>query len=120
MLQAENCSDNTEVSILLTDDVNIGMLNEHYRGVIGPTDVLSFSLHEGEDEFSTEENLLGDVVISVETAKRQAKERKRKLEDEIDLLLTHGLLHLLGYDHAEPDEEKAMFARQDELVSQKV
>lgn len=116
MLQAENCTADTEVSILLTDDESITMLNGEYRGLREPTDVLSFSQHEGDDEFAPEENLLGDIVISVQTAKRQADERGADLDSEIDMLLVHGLLHLLGYDHVEPDDADKMFARQAELL----
>jgi probable rRNA maturation factor len=116
VLQAENCADTAEVSVLLTDDEGIGALNGEYRGVDGPTDVLSFSQHEGEDEFAGEENLLGDLGVSVETAKRQAKEQGKTIAAEVDMLVTHGLLHLLGYDHAEPEEAEKMFARQNELL----
>ncbi|MEN6416751.1 MAG: rRNA maturation RNase YbeY [Armatimonadota bacterium] len=118
MLQAENRDENTEVSILLTDDMQIAELNRKYREVDGPTDVLSFSLLEGEDEPAGEEDdwLLGDVVISVETAKRQAETQGNSLDEEIDMLLAHGILHLLGYDHAEPEDEKIMFARQAEIL----
>lgn len=116
-LQAENCTVDTEVSILLTNDESITMLNGEYRDLREPTDVLSFSQHEGDDEFAAEENLLGDVVISVETAKRQADERVADLDSEIDMLLVHGLLHLLGYDHAEPEEAEKMFSRQAELLA---
>lgn len=101
---------------MLTDDESITILNGEYRGIEEPTDVLSFSQHEGEDGFAPEENILGDVVISVETAKRQAEERGAELDSEIDLLLVHGILHLLGYDHAEPEESEKMFARQAELL----
>jgi probable rRNA maturation factor len=106
------------VSILLTDDEQIAELNRQYRDVDGPTDVLSFSQKEGEDDIvpGLEENLLGDVVISVETAARQAEEQGKSLDDELDMLLVHGILHLLGYDHAEPEDERAMFARQEELL----
>ena len=118
LLRAEGRPDDTEVSILLTDDAHIAQLNRQYRDVEGPTDVLSFSQAEGDDEpiFGIEDNLLGDVVISVETAQRQAAEQARSLESEMDMLLVHGLLHLLGYDHAEPDEERMMFAKQDEFL----
>lgn len=111
---------------MLTDDESITILNEEYRGIEAPTDVLSFSQHEpsmlGWDLEShpniegATEHLLGDVVVSVETAKRQAEEQGRDLDSEIDMLLVHGLLHLLGYDHAEPDEAEKMFARQAELL----
>ena len=119
LLLAESCDKNTEVSILLTDDEGITILNRDYRGIDSPTDVLSFSQIEGEDEFAPdeEENVLGDVVISVETAERQADEAGKAVEDEIDMLLVHGLLHLLGYDHAEAADEEKMFARQAEILS---
>ena len=106
-----------EVSVLLTDDESITILNGRYRGIDAPTDVLSFSQHEGDDDFAAEGNLLGDVVVSVETAQRQADERGADLDSEIDVLITHGLLHLLGYDHSEPGEAERMFARQAELVT---
>ena len=118
LLEAENCTANTEVSILLTDDARIAELNKEYRKIDGPTDVLSFSQLEGEDEAlpGVEERLLGDVVISVETARRQADGQGHSLEREIDVLLVHGILHLLGYDHAEPEDERVMFARQNEIL----
>jgi probable rRNA maturation factor len=121
LLQTENCDDNTEVSIVFTNDENISILNKDYRDVDGLTDVLSFSQTEGEDafDFEAEENLLGDVIISVETAQRQADEQSNSLDDEIDMLLVHGLLHLLGYDHAEPADADKMFARQAEILKKK-
>ncbi len=106
--------------MLLTGDEEIRTLNRDYRGIDSPTDVLSFSQNEGEDFGASEdESPLGDVVISIETARRQAQEQDRSLEEEVDTLLVHGLLHLLGYDHAEPEDEKRMFARQDEVLSAK-
>ena len=121
MLKTENCDDNTEVSVVFTNDENISILNKNYRDVDGPTDVLSFSQTEGDDAFSSdaEENLLGDVIISVETAQRQADEQGNSLDEEIDMLLAHGLLHLLGYDHAEPADADKMFARQAEILKKK-
>lgn len=115
LLQAEGYSEDTEVSILLTDDESIRILNRDYREIDAPTDVLSFSQTEGE-EITGDGNLLGDIVISVDTAQRQAKEQGHSLEEEMRMLLVHGLLHLLGYDHAEPEEEKAMFEKQAELL----
>ena len=120
LLQAENCGDNTEVSLLLTDDTQIRQLNREYREVDSPTDVLAFSLMEGEDfGGDLEEHPLGDVVISVETAQRQAEAQGHDLERELDVLLVHGLLHLLGYDHADPEDETRMFARQSEILDRK-
>lgn len=117
LLQAENCSDNVEVSVLLTDDAQITELNRQYRDIDAPTDVLSFSQTEGDDPGPATEGpvLLGDVVISIETATKQAAGSGHTPEDEIDVLLAHGLLHLLGYDHSEPDQERIMFAKQEEV-----
>ncbi|MDH7601467.1 MAG: rRNA maturation RNase YbeY [Armatimonadota bacterium] len=116
LLSAENCPEEAEVSILLVDDDTIHELNRQYRGVDAPTDVLAFSQLEGEDFGSEGELVLGDVVISVDTAARQAEEQGHSLEEELDLLLAHGLLHLLGYDHETPEDERRMFDRQRELV----
>ena len=118
LLRAENCEDNVETSILLTDDEYIAQLNKSYRHVDGPTDVLSFAQVESTNarSFDVQENMLGDVVISVETARRQAEERGHSLDEEVDILLAHGLLHLLGYDHSEPEEERKMFERQAEIL----
>ena len=116
VLRAENCPGDTEVSVLLADDEWVRTLNRDYRGVDAPTDVLAFSQLEGEDFGCEGGNVLGDVVISVETASRQAQEHGHALDDEIDVLLVHGLLHLLGYDHEKPEDARRMFARQDELL----
>ncbi|MFO0726163.1 MAG: rRNA maturation RNase YbeY [Myxococcota bacterium] len=96
-----------EVSVLLTDDAEIHVLNRTYRGKDKPTDVLAFAL----DEAGGPAGPLGDVVISVETAEKQAKSRKTSLEAELELLAVHGALHLLGHDHARPAEAKRMRAR---------
>lgn len=98
-----------ELSLTLTDNQMMQQLNQHYREVDKPTDVLAFPQ-------DMENNLLGDIIISVEKAKEQAAEKQHSLEYEIALLATHGFLHLLGYDHAEEDEEKIMFALQQELL----
>ena len=118
LLRAENCEDNVEVSILLTDDENIARLNKDYRHVDGPTDVLSFAQAEPGEEPAGDagENLLGDVVIAVETARRQAHARGLGLDEEIDILLAHGLLHLLGYEHAESEEEGKMCEKQADVL----
>jgi probable rRNA maturation factor len=84
--------------MLLVDDELMAQLNERFRGVQGPTDVLSFP--QGSTGFEeVRPTLLGDVVVSTESAQRQADEMGLSLEEEMDLLLTHGILHLLGYDH---------------------
>ncbi len=121
LLQDEGCSQNIELSILLTNDEQIAELNRQYRGIDAPTDVLSFSQLEGEQvaDGDADHVVLGDIVISVETAARQASERGCSTEDEIELLMVHGLLHLLGYDHAHAGEAERMFARQEAILGRK-
>jgi probable rRNA maturation factor len=104
----------SELSIALVDDATIAGLNSRYRGESRATDVLSFSLLEGEDK-DRSGNLLGDVVISVETAARQARRAHRGLDAEIARLLIHGTLHLLGYDHQTDDEARTMRAEERRL-----
>ena len=89
---------NKELSVLLTDDKTIKELNKKYRDQDQTTDVLSFSQNDGEESI-LESRLLGDVVISISTAKKQASQHDLLLEEEIVLLLIHGTLHLLGFDH---------------------
>ena len=107
MLAALEMED-AELSVLLTDDAGIHALNLEYRGKNRPTDVLAFPLDEP--------GLLGDVVISLDTAARQAKARHRELVPEVRFLLAHGLLHLLGEDHDTPAKKKKMSARTRALV----
>ena len=90
--------DGVELSIVLCDDAFIAPLNRDYRGKNKATDVLSFSQREGEYA-DANDPILGDVIISVETAQRQAAERGHDLGRELEVLLIHGILHLLGYDH---------------------
>src|SRR3990172_3661093 len=107
-----------ELGILITDDATIHDLNRRYADEDKATDVLSFSLREGEEFVSPDDTeRLGEVIISLDTAKRQAEEAGRALEAEVAHLLVHGILHLLGYDHAEPDEERAMQAREREVLA---
>jgi rRNA maturation RNase YbeY len=104
-----------ELSVLLVDDATIQNLNLQHRKIDSATDVLSFPQME-DGEFIS--HMLGDVVISVETAKRQAVEHQFSLEQELVLLLLHGLLHLLGYDHERsPKEEKLMTEKTWELFA---
>ncbi|MEE8383304.1 MAG: rRNA maturation RNase YbeY [Thermodesulfobacteriota bacterium] len=106
-----------EVSILLVDDHQIKKINKKYLRRNRPTDVISFSQIEGEFRHITT-HLLGDVVISVETAKRQAKENDIILQDEITFLLIHGILHLLGYDHeGSVRKEREMRAKERKLLA---
>ena len=110
--------------VSFTDDAKIQRLNGDYRGKDRPTDVLSFSVWEGDDGFPSPtlfgqpEIMLGDLVISIETAIIQAQELKHDLRAEIAFLASHGTLHLLGYDHGNDKERRVMFALQDEIVAQ--
>jgi probable rRNA maturation factor len=110
---------NAELSILLCDDAQIQTLNFTHRGKNSPTDVLSFPLMDPEDEqLSTlDGGALGDVVISLDTAQRQAAHRGQDLMQEVEFLLAHGLLHLLGYDHETDQEEAEMDAATRKLVA---
>ena len=104
----------SELSIALVDDATIADMNARYRGESRATDVLSFSLVEGEyaDHGG---NLLGDVVISVETAARHARRAHRGLDAEVARLLIHGTLHLLGHDHETDDDARKMRAEERRL-----
>ena len=100
-----NCLDK-EISILLMDDDDIRQLNKKFRGYNKPTDVLSFPQNADEDPPIPGEIILGDIAISLDIAKIQAKEHGLKLKEEIILLLIHGILHLLGFDHEISEQEE--------------
>ena len=107
-----------ELSVTVTDDETVCSLNREYAGEDAVTDVLSFSQREGE-EFAVPPGgvpPLGEVIIAYPQAARQARERGHTADEEVTRLLIHGILHLLGYDHAEPEEERRMRAREEELV----
>ncbi len=109
-----------EVSISIVDDATIHEYNKQYRGVDRPTDVISFAFNDFNDNIIYEKevvDVLGDIIISIDTAKRQAKEYGHSLKRELAFLYTHGLLHLLGYDHVKSKkEEKIMFDLQDKIL----
>lgn len=106
---AELGLEGAELSVVLTDDATIHALNRDYRHKDRPTDVLAFAMREGESIGPAEGGeLLGDVVISLETAARQGAERGRETLDETTFLLAHGLLHLVGYDHQNDQDEREM------------
>ena len=109
-----------EVTLLVTDDETVAAYNQQYRGVEGPTDVLSFAAQEPTPGFVTAPEMaayLGDIVIALPFTRRQAAALNRPLIDELRLLAVHGTLHLLGYDHAEPEEEAVMWAKQDAILA---
>lgn len=141
-LRTEGVSDGATVSVLITDDATIHELNRSYRGIDRPTDVLSFGLSDLAAPAESEEDQggrmgqidiigdgntfvlppevgeqLGEVIVSYDTAVRQAQEHGRDLSHELAHLIVHGTLHLLGHDHAEPDEERVMRVREDEVLA---
>lgn len=114
-----------EVSISFVDNDEIKQLNKQYRNKDTATDVLSFPLmefeeteedYEDEEEYVQEDRLLGDIVISLEKAKEQAQEYGHSIERELSFLVVHGVLHLLGMDHEDEDEEKEMISKQDRIL----
>ncbi|WP_424766227.1 rRNA maturation RNase YbeY [Paenibacillus sp. sgz302251] len=128
--KAEGISDG-EVSLTFVDDDRIHELNREYRGIDRPTDVLSFAMQEdgtdeldiifdveSEDELDPISGMLGDIIISVETAALQSEEYGHSLEREIGFLFVHGFLHLIGYDHQEHAAEEEMTAKQEAVLQQ--
>jgi probable rRNA maturation factor len=110
-----------ELCVKLVDEPTIAGLNEKWMEKSGPTDVLAFPMDElrpGLVNEEPEEGMLGDLVLCVAVAERQAREAGHATEDEVDLLTVHGILHLLGYDHAEPEEHKEMFGLQARLLAE--
>ena len=109
-----------ELSVLLVDADAMAALHVQWMDEAGPTDVLSFPMDElrpGTEDREPEPGLLGDVVICPQVAAEQATKAGHTAEHELHLLCTHGILHLLGYDHAEPEEEQEMFALQRDLLA---
>ena len=113
-LNHESILDEVELTIVVDADERLQELNHQFRGIDAPTDVLSFPA----DEFDPDTGLqyLGDMMISFPTAKRQADEASVPVMDELQLLVIHGILHLLGHDHAEKDEKERMWLAQTEIL----
>jgi probable rRNA maturation factor len=116
ILSALGCRE-CELSILLVDDDEMSQLNRQYLSRDHPTNVLAFSMKEGENTH-LHPAVLGDVVVSTETARREALERGVTIEEEMALLLVHGVLHLLGYDHeGAPEAAAYMEAKEQEILA---
>jgi probable rRNA maturation factor len=105
-----------EVTLLLVDEPTMAGLNETHMGAAGPTDVLAFPIDDPDEHPGEEQAILGDVVLCPAVAFAQAEELGRHGQQELRLLATHGILHLLGMDHADPAGEREMFALTDELL----
>ncbi len=114
LLEACGCA-GRELSVVLTDDATIQQLNRQWRDEDKATDVLSFAMDEGMP-MPSHESPLGDVIISIETATRQLAGTDMSLADNVLFLLVHGTCHLLGHDHAEPDEAAVMRAEEERLL----
>lgn len=118
-----NKKESTEVSVVLTDAKEVHQLNRDYRGIDSPTDVLSFAQIENTDDaleqedIEVEEDLLGDIILAVDVVNAQAPEFGNTTQEEMNFMLIHGLLHLLGYDHMEDDEAEIMEALEDEILN---
>lgn len=106
------------LSAMVVDDEEIHRLNLDFRQVDRPTDVLSFPMEEGEDIAAAPDGFLGDIVLSLPRAREQAVEYGHSLLREISFLTIHAMLHLLGYDHRNDEEAAAMFALQEEILTQ--
>ena len=108
--------DKCEFNIIIVDNEKIHKINKEYRNVDRPTDVISFAMEDNMDIKYEDFRLLGDIYISIDKCYEQAKEYEHSRVREICFLATHGILHLLGYDHMEEEEEKEMFGLQEELL----
>ena len=117
-LAIEGVAKPSELSVLLADDPTVHQLNKTYRATDEATDVLSFSQSEGEPFAQPEGTAphLGDVIISIDTARRQATEYALSLQEEVAHLLVHGVLHLLGYDHEDASEAEVMRRHEDAIL----
>jgi len=122
ILKAEGVAPPYEVSLVFTDSETVQQLNRDYRGVDEPTDVLAFCMlpqQEADSSFALPPDgvtRLGEIIISYPQAVEQAKEQGHSPENEMALLIIHGILHLLGYDHEQPEEESKMREKEKELL----
>lgn len=105
-------------SITFIDDRKMHEMNYKYRNIDNTTDVLSFALNDSKDNFDEQLNVLGDIFISIPRMKKQAKEYGHSEKRELSFLTIHGLLHLLGYDHMNKEDEEIMFSLQEEVLNE--
>lgn len=125
-LNSENIMIGCEINIIISDDASIRMINREFRSIDLSTDVLSFpmvhmqngKILSSEGDYDLDEGLLllGDIVISIETAGAQARQYEHSLERELAFLASHGMFHLLGYDHMKKDEESIMLSKQEAVL----
>lgn len=120
-LEYEKFNEDCEISLSIVTNDEIHKINKQFRNIDSPTDVLSFpqlTFEDGEEADVNEngEIVLGDIIISIDRAKEQAKDYGHSLERELAFLTVHSMLHLMGYDHMVPEEEEDMFRRQKEIL----
>lgn len=115
-LQQQGETEEMDLSLVLEDDAQLHQLNKEFLGIDAPTDVLSFPSGEEEVDPETGRFYLGDVVISYPRALEQSAAAGHAVMDELRLLVVHGVLHLLGHDHAEPEEKARMWSAQNEIL----
>lgn len=115
-LQQQGETDEMDLSLVIEDDARLHQLNNEFLGIDAPTDVLSFPSGEEEVDPETERFYLGDVIISYPRALEQSTAAGHAVMDELRLLVVHGVLHLLGHDHAEPEEKARMWSAQNEIL----
>jgi probable rRNA maturation factor len=115
-LAALGKSPDQDIQIIIADDESLQNLNNEFMGIDAPTDVLTFPLDFDNPESGTV--YLGDIIISYPQAERQAQQAGHQTLEEIKLLIVHGILHLLGHDHAEPEEKEKMWSLQNSLLEQ--
>ncbi|MBU1781869.1 rRNA maturation RNase YbeY, partial [bacterium] len=106
-----------KISLVFSNDQFIKKLNKEYRGINKATDVLAFAFREAYYPLIKEDSFLGEVIISVQTAGKQANDLNHSLEKELNILIIHGLLHLLGYDHLKVEDETKMREKEEELLT---
>ena len=115
-LEVENV-DNLEFNVIIINNEEIHKINKEYRGIDRPTDVISFALEDYKDiKYENDYRVLGDIYISIDKVKEQAKEYGHSEKRELAFLAVHGLLHLLGYDHMEKEDEKVMISKQELIL----
>ena len=110
--------DNGILNIIIVDNNTIHKINKEFRGVDRPTDVISFALEDDDTFIKLDERILGDIYISIDKVYEQTKEYGHSFKREISFLTVHGVLHLLGYDHMNIEDEKIMFQKQEQILEE--
>ena len=116
-LETENVN-NAFMNIIIIDNEKIHQINKEYRGIDRPTDVISFALEDDKTFVKTDFRVLGDIYISIDKVHEQARSYGHSFRRELSFLAVHGIMHLLGYDHMNHDDEKIMFGKQEKILNE--